>query len=120
MSMKCEVIFHDEFYEEFKSFDEGLRDELMSHAILLGDYGPNLGRPTVDTLKGSSYANMKELRFNREGEVWRVAFAFDPGRRAILLVGGDKSGIDQKRFYRRLIDTADKRFGRHLASLKRR
>ncbi|MBI5577007.1 MAG: type II toxin-antitoxin system RelE/ParE family toxin [Deltaproteobacteria bacterium] len=115
--MKWEVVFHDEFDEEFKALDEGLQDELLAHAILLGDYGPNLGRPTVDTLSGSKYPNMKELRFNWEKEVWRVAFAFDPRRQAVLLVGGDKAGADQRRFYKRLIHVADERFGRHLTHL---
>lgn len=114
---KWEVIFHDEFDEEFKALNEGLQDELLAHAILLRDFGPNLGRPTVDTLKGSRHANMKELRFDWEGEVWRVAFAFDPKRRAVLLVGGDKAGVDRRRFYKRIIAVADERFNRHLASL---
>lgn len=117
MTMKWEVVFHEEFDEEFKALDEGLQDELLAHAILLKDYGPNLGRPTADTLNGSKYPNMKELRFNWEKEVWRVAFAFDPRRQAVLLVGGDKAGADSKRFYRRLIDIADERFGRHLSHL---
>jgi hypothetical protein len=118
MIMKWEVVFHIEFDEEFKALDEGLQDELLAHAILLRDFGPNLGRPTVDTLKGSKHANMKELRFDWEKEVWRVAFAFDPKRRAVLLVGGDKARVDQKRFYRRLIAVADERFERHLESLR--
>ena len=50
---------------------------------------------------------MKELRFGWQGEVWRVAFAFDPDRQAILLVDGDKGDADQKRFYKRLIGLAD-------------
>ena len=57
---------------------------------------------------------MKELRFNAGDGVWRVAFAFDPDRRAILLCGGDKEGKDQKRFYRKLIKLADRRFNAHL------
>ena len=60
---------------------------------------------------------MKELRFGWQGEVWRVAFAFDPNRQAMLLVAGDKGGADQKRFYKRLIGLADARFDTHLASL---
>jgi hypothetical protein len=52
---------------------------------------------------------MKELRFSAKG-VWRVAFAFDNERNAIILVGGDKAGRDQKKFYRDLIRTADDRF----------
>ena len=51
------------------------------------------------------------------GEVWRVAFAFDPLRQAILLVGGDKGGADQRRFYNRLINTADERYDGHLGTL---
>ena len=117
MAMKWEVFFHEEFYKEFKAFDEGLQDELLAHTILVRDFGPNLGRPIVDTLKGSRHANMKELRFDWKGEVWRVAFAFDPKRRAVLLVGCDKAGVDKKRFYRKLIAVADERFDRHLASL---
>jgi hypothetical protein len=115
--MKWEVVFQDDFDEEFKALDEGLQDELLAHAVLLSEYGPNLGRPTVDTLNGSKYPNLKELRFAWEGEVWRVAFAFDPKRQAVLLVGGDKAGVDSKRFYRRLIGIAEERFGKHLASL---
>ncbi len=90
----------------------------MAHALLLKDFGPGLGRPTVDTLKGSKHANMKELRFAWVGEVWRVAFAFDPERQGILLVGGDKGGADQRRFYKKLIATADSRFDGHLAAFK--
>ena len=117
MGKNWEVIFHDEFEEEFKEFEEELQDELLAHAVLLRDYGPILGRPTVDTLKGSRHTNMKELRFDWGRESWRVAFAFDPKRRAILLAGGDKAGVDQRRFYRKLIAVADRRFDGHLASL---
>ena len=77
-----------------------------------------LGRPYVDTLKDSQYANMKELRFNVEKGVWRLAFAFDPKRRAILLVAGNKRGKDQKKFYKKLINTADSRFAEHLEKMK--
>ncbi|MGB7989204.1 MAG: type II toxin-antitoxin system RelE/ParE family toxin [Candidatus Methylophosphatis roskildensis] len=94
-----------------------MQDELLAHALLLREFGPNLGRPTVDGLKGSKHANMKELRFSWESEVWRVAFAFDLKREAILLVGGNKAGADQRRFcfYKRLISVADTRFDQHLA-----
>ena len=111
------VLFHDDFDGEFASLAEDLQDELLAHAKLLAQFGPNLGRPTVDTLKASRHANMKELRFAWSGEVWRVAFAFDPKRQAILLVGGDKGGADQRRFYKRLIAMADDRYDGHLASL---
>jgi hypothetical protein len=61
---------------------------------------------------------MKELRFAWEKQVWRMAFAFDSKRMAVLLAGGDKRGVDQKRFYKRLIATADRRFDDHIVSLK--
>lgn len=115
--MSWTVLFHDAFDDEFQAFAEAVQDELLAHAKLLGEFGPNLGRPTVDGLKGSKHANMKELRFDGDGGVWRVAFAFDPKRQAILLVGGDKGGADQRRFYKRLIAVADKRFDEHLAEL---
>ena len=99
---------------------EALQDELLAHARLLAEFGPNLGRPTVDTLKESRYANMKELRFSWLGGVWRVAFAFDPKRQAILLVGGDKGGANQRRFYKHLIRVADERFDEHLSSLNQK
>jgi len=84
----------------------------------LAKFGPSLGRPQVDTLKGSKHANMKELRFNADNGVWRVAFAFDPRRKAILLVSGDKSGSRGKLFYKNLIKKADQRFKIHLETLK--
>lgn len=77
-------------------------------------------RPRVDTLNGSRHARMKELRFEAAGGVWRVAFAFDPKRRAILLVAGDKAGVGQKRFYRQLVAIADARFDAHLTVLKKK
>ena len=91
----------------------------MAHLRFLEKFGPELGRPHVDTLKGSKYFNMKELRFNAENGVWRLAFAFDPTRKGILLICGDKSGGSEKRFYKELIKKADKRFDIHLATLKK-
>ena len=111
------VLLHDAFGNEFALMPESLQDELLAHANLLAQFGPNLGRPTIDTLKASRHANMKELRFTWSNEVWRVAFAFDPQRQAILLVGGDKGGADQRRFYKRLISVADVRYDEHLATL---
>ena len=117
MTMTWSVIFEDDFDEEFQGMPEGLQNEILAHALLLKDYGPNLGRPIVDTLKGSKHNNMKELRFDWKGGVWRVAFAFDPKRQAVLLASADKSGSDQKRVYRKLITLADRRYIRYLFDL---
>ena len=117
MPSNWEVLLHDAFTEELEQLNESLQDELFAHAKLLANYGPHLGRPTVDTSKDSSYFTMKEMRFSWQQEVWRVAFAFDPHRQAILLVGGNKCGVNQSRFYKRLIDVAEHRYQEHLQNL---
>jgi hypothetical protein len=113
-----EVIFHDDFIPEYRELTELVRDELVALTLILHEKGPLLGRPQVDTLNGSRHANMKELRFDADGGVWRVAFAFDPERRAILLVAGDKGGVAKGRFYRELIRVADGRFDQHLKTFR--
>ncbi|RMB24886.1 hypothetical protein C8J47_3790 [Sphingomonas sp. PP-F2F-G114-C0414] len=108
---------HDAFDPEYDLLPEAVQDELLALTGLLEVYGPQLGRPHADTLSGSKHKNMKELRFDADGGVWRVAFAFDPERQAIVLVAGDKAGVAHKRFYKSLIAKADKRFDKHLAAL---
>lgn len=108
------VDIHPDFVSEFERLSRDVQKELFVKVKFLEEFGPTLGRPHADTLVGSKHANMKELRFNVDDGVWRVAFAFDPQRQAILLVAGDKSGISQKKFYKSLIKTADTRFDAHL------
>jgi hypothetical protein len=114
-SMAWAVVFHDKFDAEFELLEAAVQDELLAHAKLLAQFGPTLGRPRVDTLEGSRHANMKELRFAAAGGVWRVVFAFDRARRAVLLVAGDKAGKGARRFYATLIRRADDRFDSWLA-----
>jgi hypothetical protein len=76
-------------------------------------YGPKLSRPYADTVKGSKFKNMKELRIQYSGRPIRAFFAFDPERQAIVLCAGDKSG--DKRFYETMIRVADDEFSTHLA-----
>jgi hypothetical protein len=109
----------DEFEPEFDSLSQDVQIEILALSRLLQQFGPQLGRPRVDTLNGSRHMNMKELRFSAADGEWRVAFAFDPRRKAILLVAGDKSGVSKKRFHRELIRKADDRFDYHLARLKK-
>lgn len=116
--MTWEVILHPGFEDELRDFEREVRVALATASRLLVDFGPQLGRPYVDTLKESRHANMKELRFEAADGEWRAAFAFDPERRAIILVAGDKSGRGQRRFYRQLIAKADFRFSEHVGSLK--
>jgi hypothetical protein len=110
----------DEFELEFDALHEDVRTEILALTRLLQQFGPQLGRPRVDTLNGSRHANMKELRFSAANSEWRAAFAFDTKRKAILLVAGDKSGVSEKAFYRQLITKADNRFDAHLNRLKQK
>jgi hypothetical protein len=116
--MSWPVLLHPDFEVEFKALPDAVRDEIFISLPLMKTYGPTLGRPWVDTLKGSRFANMKELRFRAADGVWRLAFAFDPKRQAILLVAADKSGVSEQRFYKVLIDKADRRFAAHLKTLE--
>ena len=118
--VSCTVEIGDEFEPEFNEVHEDVRTELLALSRLLQQFGPQLGRPRVDTLNGSRHANMKELRFSAADGEWRVAFAFDPARSAILLVAGDKSGVSKRNFYKRLIAKADKRFDAQLSRLKKK
>jgi hypothetical protein len=88
--------------------------EVAAVIVLLREYGHRLGRPHADTLRGSKYANMKELRVKTSQAEVRIAFAFDPERRAIILVAGNKRGVNERRFYRRLITQADALFAEYL------
>ena len=108
----------DEFKPEFDALHKDVQTEILALTLVLQQFGPQLGRPRVGTLNGSKHTNMKELRFSAADGEWRVAFAFDVKRSAILLVAGDKSGGSEKRFYRRLLRKADERFDAHLGRLK--
>jgi hypothetical protein len=118
--MSWPVLFHLAFVVEFQNFPQPIQDEIAAMAELLSAIGPTLKRPHADTLKGSRFANMKELRFDADDGVWRLAYAFDPERKAILLVAGDKSGTSSARFYKALITKADTRFAAHLDAMKKR
>lgn len=117
--MEWDVLYDETFMAELAEIERHsgssvVREEIAALALLLRRFGPSLKRPHCDTLKGSKHPNMKELRFTVPDGAWRVAFAFDPRRSAILLVAGNKSGVHERRFYRQLIHTADARFATHL------
>jgi hypothetical protein len=113
--MEWTVVFSDEFVPEFALLSPVVQEELLAHLKMLQFFGPRLGRPHVDTLKGSKFNNMKELRFQADHGVWRVAFAFDFDRQGVVLVAGDKSGGSEQRFYKTLIRKADQRFAIHVS-----
>ncbi|HTJ59446.1 MAG TPA: type II toxin-antitoxin system RelE/ParE family toxin [Devosiaceae bacterium] len=116
--MEWDVDFDPEFAKEAKELPRAVQIEIVALSNLLRQFGPQLRRPHVDTLKGSRHTNMKELRFGLADGARRFAFAFDPTRKAILLVGDSKSGVNERQFHRNLIRIADTRFGHHLSRLR--
>jgi len=101
----------DVFDEWFQALGDEERAEIEAKVNLLEVFGPALGRPHADTLNGSRYRNMKELRADTADHTLRIAFA---SRSAVLLVGGDKRGRAQRPFYRQLIAKADMLYTEHL------
>jgi len=115
--MAWDVEYSDVFAEWWESLSEEQQEDVAVKVKLLEKAGPALGRPHADTLaKQSRHPNMKELRVVHRGDAYRVLFAFDPRRVAILLLGGRKP--DQK-WYKTVIPAADKLFDGHLAQLRK-
>lgn len=111
-----EVEYTDEFEIWWESLTEDEQVDIEASVELLEDFGPGLSRPHVDTVEGSKHSNMKELRTQSSGNPLRTFFAFDPRRKAILLIGGDKKGND--RFYNVMIPKADKIYDEHLKEIE--
>ncbi|EJS6906047.1 TPA: type II toxin-antitoxin system RelE/ParE family toxin [Salmonella enterica] len=109
-----QVITTECFEGWFDSQCEALQEEILAALSILSENGPSLGRPQVDTLKGSKFPNMKELRVQFAGNPIRAFFAFDPKRMAIVLCAGDKTGLNEKRFYKDMIKLADSEYSKHL------
>jgi hypothetical protein len=103
---------YDAWFQEQAEDDKAL---IRSKAYLLGEYGPHLGRPHADKLKGSKkLSNLKELRAQTDAHVFRVAYIFDPERKGVLLIGGDKKGKNERKFYKDLIREAEQIYAAYL------
>lgn len=118
MAAVWSVEFHPECEVWAEALEQSDAEALLASIRVLRDAGPTLGRPLVDTVKGSRHANMKELRPGSTGRTEiRVLFAFDLERRAILLVGGDKSE-NWTAWYEVNIPIADGRFDEHQMAIE--
>ena len=115
--MSWTVAFDAAFRVESAALDADVRRAIAAYASALASDGPVLGRPMADTLKGSKHANMRELRPTVNKVEWRVAFAFDTARRAIVLAAAAKAGRSSSRVYKQMIAKADARFSAHQAAL---
>lgn len=116
--MEWAIEFHPDFSTWFEAQGQGLQDEILANLKVLAELGPALRRPRVGNIEGSTYAQMKELVIQYKGEPWRILFAFDSERRAILLVGGNKTG--DNRWYKTNVPIADARFKEHLEELAKK
>lgn len=107
----------DEIAEWIAGLDDEAREAIYKSLLILREIGPLLGRPHADSVKGSSFPNMKELRVQNKGRVFRMFFASAPDREAIILLGGNKRG--DKTFYERMIPRADALYRRYLDAMRR-
>lgn len=112
-----EVEYTNEFEEWWNELDESEQTDIAACVALLEISGPHLKFPHSSGINGSTYAHMRELRIQHLGQPYRVLYAFDPRRTAILLIGGNKTG--DHRWYDKYVPIADKLYKQHIASLKR-
>ncbi|MGA3166354.1 MAG: type II toxin-antitoxin system RelE/ParE family toxin [Terriglobia bacterium] len=113
--MEWEVEGTDEFHAWFSRLTSAERVSVAAKIDLLEEKGPSLGRPHADTLKGSKFTNLKELMIQHAGDPYRVIFAFDPRRIAILLLGGRKA---DSKWYKTAVPAAEKLYERYLEEIK--
>jgi hypothetical protein len=111
------VILTSRFCSWLQEQEEGMQEKILADLTNLETYGPRLSRPYADTVNGSRYKNMKELRVQYSGRPVRAFFAFDPKRHAIVLCAGDKS--NDRQFYSTMIRIADEEFTAHLTAMEK-
>lgn len=112
-----EVEYTDELGVWWHALTEAEQESVAYSVGLLEARGPMLGHPHSSGVAGSRHSHMRELRVQHQGRPYRVFYAFDPRRTAILLIGGDKTG--DERFYERMVPIADRLYDEHLKQLKR-
>lgn len=114
--MEWDVEYTDEFENWWHTLNEAEQIDLTASVILLEKLGPSLPFPHNPSINVSKHEHMRELRVQHPGRPYRVFYAFDPRRVAILLIGGDKTG--KKQFYEKLIPVADKLYAEHLKEIQ--
>ena len=114
--MTYEVEYTDEFGGWWDGLSEREQDSVAASVRLLEEKGPHLPFPHSSSVRGSRYSHLRELRVQHEGRPYRVLYAFDPRRIAILLIGGDKTG--DGRWYQRFIPVAETLYDEHLEEIE--
>ena len=114
--MACEVEFTDEFGAWWDGLTAGEQESVRAYVRLLAEFGVALKHPYCSGVTGSKHSHMRELRVQHQGRPYRVLYAFDPRRAALLLIGGDKTGND--RWYEVFVPIADRIYDTHIAQLR--
>jgi hypothetical protein len=114
-----EVEYTDQFEEWWNTLSADTQEDIDAVVRVLETVGPALTRPYADTVNGSRYPNMRELRVQSGGRPIRILYAFDPRRTGILLIGGDKTGMTDAQFYGQHIPIADRLYEEHLQAIER-
>lgn len=112
-----DVEYTDEFETWWETLTEEEQTDIAAGIGLLEERGPNLRYPHSSGINGSDYTHMRELRIQHKGKPYRVLYAFDPRRIAILLIGGNKVGDD--RWYEKYVPVADRVYEQHIGTLKK-
>jgi hypothetical protein len=112
-----EIEYTDEFEVWWNELTENEQISVTAYVSLLEQLGTNLRFPYSSGINNSKYGHLRELRIQHQSDPYRVLYAFDPRRVAILLIGGNKKGDD--RWYEKLIPLADKLYAEHLTNLKK-
>jgi hypothetical protein len=115
--MPFEVEYTDEFGDWWDTLSEHEQDDVAATVVLLADKGPTLPFPYSSGIDDSKHSHMRELRIQHAGKPYRVLYAFDPRRTAILLIGGDKTG--NERWYKEFVPLADALYDQHVEELKK-
>lgn len=113
--MAWDVEYTDEFGEWWDTLEEDAQDKVAAGVELLERHGPTLSFPHSSGVESSKHGNMRELRIQFKGRPFRVLYAFDPRRCAILLIGGDKTGQDD--WYEIFVPLADRIYDTHLREI---
>jgi len=112
----CEVEYTDEFGDWWQGLAEDEQDSVAAKVQLLEQLGPQLPHPHSSGISISRHPHMRELRIQHRGDPYRVLYAFDPRRTAILLIGGCKAGND--RWYDKVVPVADDLYDEHLKEIE--
>lgn len=112
--MNWDVYFSERFEKWLLQQDIKIQEDIMAYIGLLEKRGPQLSRPYADTIQGSQFPNMKELRVQSQGNPYRLFFAFNPQREAIILIADNKKGWKDQDFYKKWVPIADQIFATEL------